>query len=265
VAPASTGRHRTGNVVRRVNLRTGLLTTPAGGGLWGLGGDGGLARQAQLALLEGVSVDRSGNLLATDGSSVRVVAAASGAFYGQVMKAGDIYTGAGGGTSLRNGVLAASALLKHPHAVTVDGAGNIVVGDQLATRLRVVAARTGTFYGVPMRAGHVYMIAGNRRTWSSGAAEPSTRAQFFPNWPITFDNGNLVAADSHSTSTSLHTSVRLVPARSGSFFGIAMKAGHLYRIAGDGQEDFSGNGTSARKSGIGQISRQLAARSSASR
>jgi len=98
------------------------------------------------------------------------------------------------------------------------------------------------------------MIAGNRRTWSSGAAEPATRAQFFPNWPITFDNGNLVAADSHSTSTSLHTSVRLVPARSGSFFGIAMKAGHLYRIAGNGQLDFSGNGTPARRSGIGQIS-----------
>jgi hypothetical protein len=203
----------------------------------------------------GLAIDRSGNLVEADFgfAKVRVVATRNGRFYGRAMTAGDIYTVAGGGTSKGNGVLATAAMLRHPHAVAVDGAGNIAIGDQLSNYVRVVAARTGTFYGVPMRAGHLYFVAGNGRTWSSGADARATRAQFFPVLPITFDDGNLVAPETHATRSSLNTSIRLVPARSGSFFGIAMKAGHLYRIAGNGGETFAGNGTPALKSGIGQI------------
>jgi hypothetical protein len=48
---------------------------------------------------------------------------------------------------------AAAAELWVPTDVTVDSVGNQIVADSFNCRVRVVAARTGTFYGVPMPAG----------------------------------------------------------------------------------------------------------------
>lgn len=42
--------------------------------------------------------------------------------------------------------------------MTTDSAGNVIVGNQRCFYLRAVAARTGTFYGVRMTAGHLYAI-----------------------------------------------------------------------------------------------------------
>ncbi len=44
-------------------------------------------------------------------------------------------------------------------AVTVDGSGNLVIADFL--RVRVVAAKTGMFYGQSMVAGDIYTVAGD--------------------------------------------------------------------------------------------------------
>ncbi|HEX7993535.1 MAG TPA: hypothetical protein VF506_06400, partial [Streptosporangiaceae bacterium] len=233
-------------------MTAGDIYTIAGGG--SSHRDGVRATSALLTPF-GLAIDRSGNLVEADYGTarVRIVAVGTGRFYGRAMTGGHIYTVAGGGTSKGNGVLATAAMLRHPHALAVDSAGNIAIGDQLSNLVRIVAARTGTFYGVPVRAGHLYFVAGTGRTWSSGAGALATRAQFFPALPITFDQGNLVVPETHATSSSLNTSVRLVPARSGSFFGMTMRAGHLYRIAGNGGDIFSGNGTPARKSGVGQI------------
>jgi hypothetical protein len=151
-------------------------------------------------------------------------------------------------------VLATSALLKWPREVAVDSAGNIIIANRQARLLRVVAARSGVFYGVRMRGGHIYVIAGNGQVWSSGGGGLAVRAQFFPDYAITFDRGNLVAASSRITHTTLNTTIRLVPARSGTFFGRSMQAGHLYWIAGNPQTSiFSGNGGPARKAGLDYI------------
>jgi hypothetical protein len=45
--------------------------------------------------------------------------------------------------------------------VKVDAAGNLVLADADNERVRVVAAGTGTFYGVPMTKGDIYTVAGN--------------------------------------------------------------------------------------------------------
>ncbi len=62
---------------------------------------------------------------------VRVVAARAGTFYGQAMKAGDIYTIAGTGTAgySGDGGPGASAALSGPGGVTTDPAGNVVIAD----------------------------------------------------------------------------------------------------------------------------------------
>src|SRR4029077_8599162 len=94
---------------------------------------------------------------------VRVVAAGTGTFYGQAMTAGDIYTVAGTGAYGFSGAggRAPAAELASPDQTAVDGAGNLVIADWGNSRVRVVAAGTGTFYGEPMTAGDIYTVAGN--------------------------------------------------------------------------------------------------------
>src|SRR5215831_412403 len=230
-------------------MTAGDIYTAAGGGTSGR--NGVPARTAALAPY-GVALDHAGNLVVADfGGRVRVVAVRPGRFYGQAMTRGDIYTVAGGGTSTRNGVLATSAMLGQPRAVAVDSAGNIVIAARHTRQLRVVAARTGTFYGVRMLARHLYVIAGNGQVWSSGTGGLAVRAQFLPDRAVTFDRGNLAVSsckDAHRFCGSM--TVRLLAARSGVFFGQAMRAGHLYRIAGNGNAAFSGMGGPARRAGL---------------
>jgi len=44
-------------------------------------------------------------------------------------------------------------------------------------RVRAIAARTGRFYGVAMKAGDIYTIAGNGKLGFSGDAGPATAAE----------------------------------------------------------------------------------------
>jgi hypothetical protein len=84
-------------VVRRIDTRTGWLTTAAGDGVSGTRGSGGPATDAELAAGGGfqcgmaAAPDATGNLLIAAGA-VHVVAARTGSFYGQQMLAGHIYT-----------------------------------------------------------------------------------------------------------------------------------------------------------------------------
>src|SRR5438876_142099 len=77
------------------------IYTVAGNGTAGSGGDGGPAAAAELRDPMGVSVDGSGNLLVSDTNNerVRLLAAASGSYFGQAVSAGNIVTVAGSGTT----------------------------------------------------------------------------------------------------------------------------------------------------------------------
>ena len=54
------------NVIREVNLSTGMITTVAGNGTDGYSGDGGQATAAELNDPEGVAVDSAGDLFIAD-------------------------------------------------------------------------------------------------------------------------------------------------------------------------------------------------------
>jgi sugar lactone lactonase YvrE len=202
-------------------------------------GDGGPATRAQLAAL-GVTVDHAGNqVIADDGNNrIRVVAAATGTFYGQAMTAGDIYTVAGDGTLgfAGDGGPAASAELSNPEGVAVDAAGNLVIADSGNQRLRVVAATTGTFYGQAMTKGHIYTVAGDGSFQYSGDGGPATSAGVSPTGVAVDPSGNLVIGD------SINDRIRLVAVKNATFYGQAMTAGHIYTVAGDGNYGFSGDG-----------------------
>jgi trimeric autotransporter adhesin len=223
-------------------MTAGRIYAVAGGNKSGFSGDGGPATSAELFDPEGLAVDRAGNLLIADSQNerVRVVAAATGTYYGQAMTAGDIYTVAGGGTGylgVGDGGPATSAELSLPAAVAVDGAGNLVIADTAHYRVRVVAVETGTFYGQAMTAGDIYTVAGDGTRGFSGDGGPATSAELDNPDGVAVDGaGNLVIADSQNNR------VRVVAAATGTFYGQAMTAGDIYTVAGDGTAGFSGNG-----------------------
>jgi hypothetical protein len=57
----------------------------------------------------------------------------------------------------------------------LDSAGNLIFWDASTGKIRVIAARTGTFYGVAMAARHLYSIVGGG-TGGLGDGGPGTQA-----------------------------------------------------------------------------------------
>ena len=231
------------------SMTAGDVYTVAGNGTEGYTGNKGAATKAELAFPFGVAVDSSGNLVVADtgNSRVRVVATVTGKFYGQSMTAGDIYTVAGDGTSgfSGDGGLGTSAALNIPEGVAVDGLGNLVIADTGNSRVRVVAAHTGTFYGQSMTAGDIYTVAGDGTAGFSGDGGPATSAGLNVPEGTTVDSvGNLLIDD---TGDSL---VRIVAATTGTFYGQSMTAGDIYTVAGDGTGGFSGDGGPATSAGL---------------
>jgi hypothetical protein len=141
---------------------------------------------------------------------------------------------------------ATHAKLASPALAIVDGAGNLVIADELNNAIRVVAARTGRFYGRAMTAGDIYTVAGDATGGFSGDGGPATHAELFGPQAVTFDGaGNLVIADNENGR------IRVVATRSGRFYGQAMTAGDIYTIAGTGSLSFSGDGGPATAAAIG--------------
>ncbi len=240
------------NVLPAGAATPGDISTVAGNGSAGCSGDGSLATSADLSFPSGVGVDSSGNLVIadTDNNRVSVVAETSGTFYGVAMTAGDMYTVAGqaavctGGYS-GDGGLATSAQLDFPNDVAVDGSGNLVIADAANNRVRVVAETSGTFYGVAMTAGDIYTVAGIGTGGYSGDGGPATSAELFDPAGVAVDgSGNLVIAD------ALNWRVRVVAKTSGTFYGVAMTAGDIYTVAGNGTGGQSGDGGPATSAGL---------------
>jgi VCBS repeat-containing protein len=227
------------------SMTPGDIYTIAGNHTSGFSGDGGPATSAELSFPEGVALDATGNVVIADAGNgvVRVVAVATGTFYGVSMTAGDIYRVAGSvhpssSSSSGDGGPATSATVL-PYAVTVDANGNLVIADENPENLsvRVVAATTGTFYGVSMTAGDIYTVAGNGSPFFSGDGGPATSAGIDGPAGVAIDaNGNLAIADAGDNA------IRVVATSTGTFYGVSMTAGDIYTVAGNTTSGFSGDG-----------------------
>ena len=165
-------------------MHAGDIYTVAGDGTGGFGGDGGPGTAAELQDPRGVAMDSAGNLAIADYGNgvIRLLAAHTGTFYGQAMTTGDIYTigGVPGDMGLEafsgDGGQALRAELDGPDGMTADPAGDMLIADQQNMRIRMVAARSGTFYGQAMIAGDVYTVAGNGTLGYSGDGGLATKA-----------------------------------------------------------------------------------------
>jgi hypothetical protein len=147
---------------------------------------------------------------------VAVIPARTGTYYGRRMTVGDIYSIAGLGTKTGNGVPAADSDLPAVSAVAIDHAGNVLVavGDtERIHAVRVIAAKTGTFYGQKMIKGDIYSLPG-------------------------LDGASAVAVDSAGNVLAGNLNddlVRMLAVKTGDFYGVKVRAGRVYTIAGNGK------------------------------
>jgi len=133
------------NVVRKVTVSTGYISTVAGNGSSGYTGDGGLATSATLNNPSYLALDASGNLFISDLYNY-VVREVSGGY---------INTVAGGGTPcigksdfLGDGCAATNAELAEPEGIALDSYGNLYIADCGAQTVREVVKSTGAISGV---------------------------------------------------------------------------------------------------------------------
>ena len=128
---ADRGNHR----IRKVDS-TGTITTIAGTGELGFGGDNGPAVQAQLRLPSGVAADVVGNLYVVDTFNHRIRKVDSTGTITTIAGTGEIGFGGDGGPAVQ-------AQLFGPAGVATDGADNLYIADMFNHRIRKVDS-TGT-------------------------------------------------------------------------------------------------------------------------
>src|SRR5665213_2843567 len=164
------------NRIRKVNT-SGIITTVAGNGGVGNGGDSGLATSAQLYYPAGIAVDGAGELYIADSKNQRIR---------KVGAAGIITTIAGNGNvgyNCANGA-ATGVGLHTPTGVALDGSGNLFIADYGNQCIRKVAA------------GNITTVAGNGTSSFSGDGGPATSASLnYPTGIAVDSSGNLYIAD----------------------------------------------------------------------
>ena len=238
------GQHMTG----------GDIYTIAGNGADGIGarfsGDGGAATKAEFYPL-GVAGNPAGAMAVASLVRARFVPARAGSYFGQPMAAGHIYTVAGNGSRGFGGDGGPGTQAEiDAAAATLDHVGNLLLADFDGNAIRVVAVRSGTFYGRPMTAGDIYTVAGTGPASSvcgsfAGDGGPATAATLCQPNAVTVDHdGNLLLSDSGFNR------VRAVAAKTGTFYGQPMTAGDIYTIAGSGKAGLGGDGGPATKAGL---------------
>ncbi len=196
------------NIIREVDLAGGISTV-AGDGEQGFGGDGGPATAALLDSPVGVGVDAAGNIYIGDthNNRVRMVLASSG----------NIVTIAGTGVAefSGDGGAATAALLNLPTAVTVDSNGNVYIADTNNNRIRKITGTT------------INTVAGNGQQVYSGDGGLATAAGLDSPDGVAVDAAfNVYIGDTHNQR------VRLV----------TFTTGVITTLAGTGVKGFTADG-----------------------
>ena len=166
------------HMIHRVDA-SGTITTVAGTGEPGFGGDGGPAVEAQLGGPVSVAVDSTGALYIADTLNRRIRRVDPGGTITTVAGIGEIgYSGDGG--------LAVNAQLRYPTGVAVDNTGTLYIADSENHRIRRVDV-----------SGTISTIAGIGESGYSGDGGPATGAWLYhPRGVAVNRSGALYIADS---------------------------------------------------------------------
>jgi hypothetical protein len=193
------------NVIREVSL-AGIVTTVAGTGEQGFGGDGGAATSAILDSPAGVTVDSTGNIYIADTRNNRI----------RKISGGTISTIAGTGVAgfSGDGGLATAATLDRPTALAMDAAGNLYIADTENHRIRKFTGTTIT------------TVAGDGEQLFSGDGAAATVAGLdSPNGVAVDAAGNIYIGDTNNQR------IRVVN-----------PAGIISTLAGNSSKSYAGDG-----------------------
>jgi trimeric autotransporter adhesin len=200
--------------IRVVTKVTGIITTLAGDGIQGYGGDDAHATSAKLNNPVSVALDASKNVYIADTFNHRIRKVAK--------STGIITTVAGDGTAgySGDGGLATLAKLHNPLGVAIDPSGNIFIADSANFRVRKVTKSNGI----------ITTVAGTGTTGSSGDGGLATSALLGYLYGVATDvSGNIFIAD---TGNNL---IRMV----------TISTGIITTVAGGRTSGYSGDGGQA--------------------
>src|ERR1700682_3475824 len=183
------------NRIRRVDAVTGIISTVAGTGVAGFGGDGGAATNAQLNTPYGLAIDAAGNIYIADTANNRLrrVDAGTGVITTVAGNGVFAFTGDGG---------PATAASVSPASVALDSAGNLYVSD---TGVVFVASGGPGSGGPPPNyrvrridavTGIISTVAGTGATFFNGDGIPASNANVVPSQLAVDSSGNLILIDS---------------------------------------------------------------------
>jgi streptogramin lyase len=202
--------------IRKVDAKTGIITTVAGTGKKGFGGDGGRATEAMLNEPYGLELDADGNLFIVDRLNycVRMVDAETTVIRTIAGTGGKLgFTGDGGP--------ATQALLREPNGLCLDGKGRLYIADVADQRVRVVNLTSGI----------IGTLAGNGTRLSAGDGGPLKDATFAgPRAVALGPDGHLYVVEREGNSVRR----------------IDLKAQRIARFAGTGKRGFTGDGGPAK-------------------
>jgi sugar lactone lactonase YvrE len=193
------------------------------------------AFNAGLSSPDGIAFDAQGDVVVADTGNdiIRLIPRTAHTAFGQAMQPFSIYTIAGntnyGYTGNGGPAVGAELGLDSFNGVAVDPRGDVVLSDVDNNVVRLVAASSGSAFGRSVTAGDIYTIAGTSKAGFKGDKKPATKAWLNSPQGVAVDAaGNLLISD------STNNRIRLVPAAKGTYDGMAVKAGDIYTIAGNG-------------------------------
>ncbi len=197
------------NRVRKIDAKTGDITTVAGTGKKGFSGDGGPATQAEFGGIYCVSLDPKGESFYCadlDNRRIRKVD----------IKTGIVTTVAGNGQKgvPEDGADASHSPLVDPRAVAVDGKGNVYILERGGHALRVADSK-----------GKIRTVAGTGKAGAGGDGGDALKAGLNGPKHLCIDrDGNVLIAD-----TENHLIRKYLP-----------KEGKIVRVAGSGKKGTAG-------------------------
>jgi sugar lactone lactonase YvrE len=204
---SDTGNH----CVRRVDAKTGLITTIAGTGKKGFFGDGGSAVRAELNEPYGIAFDATGNLFIVDRLNARIRRVDA--------KTGVITTAAGTGTKgySGDGGPADKAELREPNGIAIDRKGRLYIADVADQRVRVVKLSTGV----------IVTFAGTGKKESEGDGRVANTASLAgPRAVAVLPNGDILVCEREGNRVRK----------------IDIQSGIISTIAGTGKKGYTGDG-----------------------
>jgi sugar lactone lactonase YvrE len=203
--------------IRRIDARTGVITTVAGDGKKGFSGDGEPATEAELNEPYGVVLDARGNLFLADRLNRRVRRVDAGT--------GTITTVAGDGSKSYSGDggPATKAGLVEPNGVALDSSGDrLLIADVADHRIRVVNLRNGL----------ITTFAGTGRGRHDGDGGPAASASIF---------------GARAVEVGPDGTVFILERQGNTLRAVDPATGLIRTVAGTGAKGFSGDGGPALK------------------